>query len=82
MPGPLQNHSHSNYSIFLEKGNDHIGGFTGRLVINIFKEGQNDLGHFSIHSEKPTIPLKLTICFQSDMVKAIVPGKVPEKLGN
>lgn len=30
----------------------------------------------------PMLPLKNGICFQSDMVKAVMPGKVPEKLGS
>lgn len=28
------------------------------------------------------LPLKHRVCFQSDVVKAVMPGKVPEKLGS
>ena len=31
---------------------------TSKLIINIFREDQNDLGHFSIHSKNPSPPIK------------------------
>lgn len=36
----------------------HNGSYTGRIVINILKEGQNDLGHLSIYCKNSNPPIK------------------------
>lgn len=47
-----------------------------------FKKGKMTLDILAITLRTPILPLKHRMCFQSNMVQAVMPGEVPKKLGS